>query len=213
METKEYIKNAYDTAVAHGFHEALRFNKWLEIGNNEREEEARRLLMLIICEVAELIEADRKNYRARATITQFKDFCLSKDTYEEAYVSYIKGSIEEEIADILIRLFDFCGMVGLEEIPSDYDFTPPRFKVSATKTAENCYIFIKECVYPLEGIIHCDFSNPYFIKSNAWRMTKFLESILKIAAILDISEDDVNEHIKFKMDYNSVRAYKHGKKY
>lgn len=93
---------AYRTAVAHGFH--------------EEEKPDAYWLGLVMSEMGEAINADQKGMHADTKgfeedlakipfVNGFKDI---KDSFE----AHIKDSVEDEIADIVIRLLDFAGMKG-----------------------------------------------------------------------------------------------------
>ena len=86
---------AYKTAVAHGFH--------------EEEKPDAYWLGLVMSEAGEAINADRKGRHADAVL--FNDD-LSKMSFKDSFEAHIKDSVEDEIADIVIRLLDFAGMKG-----------------------------------------------------------------------------------------------------
>lgn len=90
---------AYATACNKGFHD----------GKHSDE----HYLMLVITEIAEAVQADRKGLRAdRERYDYAVDRGMCSDM-EECFEKYIKNSIEDELADIVIRLLDFCGMRGI----------------------------------------------------------------------------------------------------
>ena len=64
-------------------------------------------LCLVVSEVMEAVEADRKDYRADM-IGFIQNTYLHPD-FAERYETYIKGSVEEELADAVIRIFDLIG--------------------------------------------------------------------------------------------------------
>jgi len=80
------------------------------------------LLMLVITEISEAVEALREN-----RITDFSDYSISglklehftEISYGEiekikAFESCIKDTFEDEIADVFIRLFDLCGYLKID---------------------------------------------------------------------------------------------------
>ena len=96
MNLNELRDKAYKTACEHGFHDQ-------ELSNNH-------FLCLVISELMEAVEADRKGRRANvdrynkkianSRICQGLDSDIPKERgYEVAYNETIKGSIEEELAD------------------------------------------------------------------------------------------------------------------
>ena len=86
---------AYKTAVAHGFH--------------EEEKPDAYWLGLVMSEMGEAINADRKGWLADAVL--FNDD-LTQMPFKDSFEAHIKDSVEDEIADIVIRLLDFAGMKG-----------------------------------------------------------------------------------------------------
>lgn len=100
MDTKELnaLKDrAYKTAIAHGFHEEERPDAfWLG---------------LVMSEMGEAINADRIGWHA---VTQVFDEDLVNMPFTDCFEVYIKNSVEDEIADIVIRLLDFAGVKGYE---------------------------------------------------------------------------------------------------
>jgi len=92
-------ERAYKTAVEHGFH--------------EKEMSDAFWLGLVMSEAGEAINADRKGIHAN--VVRFEEVmamrCISPRV---AFESNIKDSVEDEIADIVIRLLDFSGLRGYE---------------------------------------------------------------------------------------------------
>ena len=76
-------------------------------------------LMLIVAEVAEALEADRRaNYADEKAYSEE----LQKEVEEEqveahkedAYFKYIAGTFEEELADVLLQLLSFTGSLHID---------------------------------------------------------------------------------------------------
>ena len=65
------------------------------------------LLMLIVSELAEALEADRKGQHV--DINKITNWCEPQNFKEK-----IKDSFEDEIADTFIRLFDLCGYMNID---------------------------------------------------------------------------------------------------
>ncbi len=98
-------KEVYEANKAKGFHD-------VEVSNET-------LLMLVITELSKAVEADRKGRRAQwdAYNKDLNYYCnWSKDSigYKEreihAFSVYIKDSLEDELADAVIRLLDLAGL-------------------------------------------------------------------------------------------------------
>lgn len=98
---------AYKTAVAHGFH--------------EEEKPDAYWLGLVMSEMGEAINADRKEWLADAML--FNDD-LAKMPFKDSFEAHIKDTVEDEIADIVIRLLDFAGMKGYTLLISGFSELP-----------------------------------------------------------------------------------------
>ncbi len=90
----EWSELAYNASVKKGFYENYE-------GTSEQIAQS---LMLIVSELAEALEADRKN--------NYADLDLLKDFND--FESTIKNTFEDEIADAIIRLFDLCGAMDID---------------------------------------------------------------------------------------------------
>lgn len=189
MDLNELRDKAYQNACKHGFH--------------EKEYSDDHFLMLVICELTEAVEADRSNtWNRRAKVDWFKkkmetsricqglDPTISKERgYEVAYNETIKGSIEEELADTVIRLLDLAGLRGID----------------LSNLPDKTHIVTKEFTFFIFNVIYSLYKTP-------------LESIIydiiyAIFAYCNTIEVDLLWHIEMKMKYNELREYKHGKRY
>lgn len=174
MNYNELKEKAHSNAVNHGF--------WKERQSNEH------CLMLIITEVAELVEADRKDNRA--DVYNF----LVCNASQRAFETYVKNTIEDEFADIAIRLFDLAGALGI-----DFDkMKPCRYfrafdKFSFTENAFGLVKGLSRDVIAIEKRVQ--FGIAYI---EGWANS------LKI---------DLPDFINRKMKYNKMRPILHGKKY
>lgn len=190
---------AYKTACEHGFHDK-------ELSNEH-------LLCLVISELMEAVEADRKGKRANenrfkkkvttSRICQGLDPDISKERgYEVAYNETIKGTIEEELADAVIRLFDLAGLRGISLEPVEKDMS-----INIGDMAEACKDeTFTETIYAIstlparyEGL----FDFPTTINDMVY-------SIFGLAEHLDIN---LVWHISQKMEYNKFREKLHNKRY
>lgn len=91
-------EQAYKTAVEHGFHEDVKPVVFY--------------FGLVMSEAGEAINADRKGLHADAK--GFEEDEANGLPFAENFKKYIKDSVEDEIADIVIRLLDFAGLKGYE---------------------------------------------------------------------------------------------------
>ncbi len=187
MNYNDLAKKAHSNAVKHGF--------WKDKLSNEH------CLMLIITEVGELVEADRKNRRPK-DIAVFKDACKRHAGNEDwervgfgnSFAEHIKDSLEDEFADIAIRLFDLAGSLGVDfdkMIPCRYYRAFDKFSFT-----ENAFALCKGLSRDAIGIEKRIQFGVEFVKN--WSES------LKI---------DLAWHIAQKMKYNGSRPALHGKKY
>lgn len=73
------------------------------------------LLMLIVSELAEALEADRcGHFAAMSAFESLLDDNTSNLQKIEAFEICIKDTLEDEIADTFIRLFDLCGYMDID---------------------------------------------------------------------------------------------------
>lgn len=184
---------AYKIACDHGFH--------------DDKKSKQHFLCLVTSELMEAVEADRKD--RRAIVEMFKEYegnslPVSEEDrltkFKEHYDEFIKGSVEEELADACIRLLDLAGDLGFDiHIPFGEEDDDAEFFDEFKKSTfiENIY-FISLCPAKIEN---------YGCRSVILEM---LCAILEFAKYLGI---DILWHIEKKMDYNELRMMKHGKKY
>lgn len=117
MNLNKLRDKAYQCAVAHGWHE-----------ENLSDE---HFLCLVISELMEAVEADRKGRHADTKkFNQEMDYYIHEmklygENYDKAYRDtfeyYLKDSVEDELSDACIRLLDLAGLrnVDLGEVNSD----------------------------------------------------------------------------------------------
>lgn len=178
-KTREFIGRAYRTACEHGFH--------------DEKMSVEHFLMLVITEISEAVEADRRNLHAN--LAGFEK-CIGL-TYNDRFKNYVKESIEDEISDVCIRLYDLCGALGIEPLEAEeFDFSDEDVAKKGT-FCEQCFL--------LSAII-CEVGvNDYEYKTGC-----ALALVQKMCEDLGI---DLERHIELKMKYNESRPKRHGKKY
>ena len=180
MNLNELRDKAYRNAVAHGWHE-----------ENLSDE---HFLCLVISELMEAVEADRKGRHAdRNRFDYYMNMKeRSDDEFSYAFRYDIKDSVEDELADACIRLLDFAGLRGYDleifdyegsdtEDYSDMGFTEAMFRI---------------CVY---------------VTDNFYRDEPFI-LLNEIFAFCKDRNIDIVWYIEQKMKYNELRPYKHGDK-
>lgn len=183
---------AYKCACDHGFHDT-------ELSNGH-------LLMLVITELSEAVEADRKGKYFKGISTferEFNRYSALVDEnkrFECAFEKYVKDTVPDELADAVIRLLDLAGLIdiSLEDI---YDFMEePEYKDWDDALKEMSFT---ERMFFLTSILTDDRDIAEVIKA----------SIVVIFLNADLLYVDFLWHIEQKMRYNELRENKHGKKY
>lgn len=154
-------------------------------------------IMLVITEISEAVEADRKGERFNeynSSDYKLYQFGEKHGDIKSAYEAYIKGSIEDELADAAIRLLDLAGHL---EIDFDY-LSPCRYYRAFNRFpfTENAFTFIK-------GLMR----DQYSIEK---RVQSALEYLRMWSEQLGI---DLEWFIIEKMKYNETREVMHGKNY
>ena len=91
-------ERAYKTAVEHGSHEDVKPDAFY--------------LGLVMSEAGEAINTDRKGLHADAK--GFEEDEANGLPFAESFKKNVKDSVEDEIADIVIRLLDFAGLKEYE---------------------------------------------------------------------------------------------------
>lgn len=192
MNLNKLRDEAYSIAKANGWH--------------EEEHNDSHWLMLIITEIAEAVQADRKD--KHADVDQFKEyqtyygsFLPSKETLEirfrEDFEEYIKNSVEDELGDVIIRCLDLCGVKGLDAYTANVEFP------SGMDGFTDRMYFV--CRQLTDRILTADSLTLGFVLSQT------MSYIVEHCRRKDI---DLYFFIRTKMNYNRLRGYHHGgKKY
>ena len=191
-DLNELRDKAYQCAVEHGWHEEKLSNE--------------HFLCLVISELMEAVEADRKGKSAQ--VEKFKEWLgnstpLTEETwsrrFNEDFEAYIKGCVEEELADACIRLFDLSGLndinlgeISMDELNDSYWF--PYFSFT-----EYMYYFTSQLCNPEEIYLRT--------------LDNVVRSALKEILVFCVKRNiDIFWHIEQKIKYNQSRDYKHGGK-
>jgi NTP pyrophosphatase (non-canonical NTP hydrolase) len=170
-----YRDQAYKTACEHGFH--------------DEERSIEHLKCLIVSELMEAVEADRKSYNADMDAFDKYEGLIS---FDENFERHVKDTVADELADACIRIFD---LAGYKNIDLDIESRKTPVIVPVGTFTEKIY----DVVHVLVG---CEQLNRC--------LTLTLMRIFLLAEGMGI---DIGKHIQLKMEYNASRPYKHGKKY
>lgn len=134
MEIKELIKKAHDNAGSKGFYHEKEYScagfekcdhKIFTCNENKNcgeyipivsvrkiDKNIGELLMLIVSELGEALEADRKG-----TYPLYELFQSEIDEgkpFQEAFKNHIEDTLHDELADAVIRICDMCGYLNID---------------------------------------------------------------------------------------------------
>lgn len=194
MELNKLRDRAYKCAVEHGFHEK-------ELSNEH-------CLWLVVTELSEATESDRKGKHADVDTFKYiieddlRERHLYGKEYEASFIDnfkeYIKDSVEDELADACIRLFDLAGLRDIEL--DDYNYSE-----SDTENY-SCLTFTESMFYISEKTVR-SWCNDFDLELSIPEILNDIFCFCKSRKI------DIMFHIEQKMKYNETRPYKHGKQY
>lgn len=184
-KVQELIKRAYSIAATHGFHEVDRSNA--------------HFMMLVVSEIGEMVEADRKSRRAFVG----DKLSISDETFAEWFESNVKDTLEDELADVVIRICDFLGTrhiepLILEETSTSDDWAKLWGKDSIN---EQCYGLTK-IITRIDEDTSTDDISRLLGASLTWCFD-----------FADFHKFDLLWHVEQKMQYNETRSIRHGKNY
>ena len=180
MNLNKLRDKAYQCAVAHGWHD-----------ENLSDE---HFLCLVISELMEAVEADRKGMHANRANFEYYMKQRKRDDGEFIYAfkQDIKDSVEDELADACIRMLDLAGLRGYDLDSFDYEGSDTEDYSDMTFTES----MFRICVYVTDNF----YRDELYILLN------------EIFAFCRDRNIDIFWHIKQKMKYNELRPYKHGDK-
>lgn len=152
-------------------------------------------LMLIISEVSEAVEADREGRFAQPMPEDWQT--LNDEDFKMTFLRNVKDSLEDELADAVIRMMDSGYLDDTKEIVMPDVFT----RVTLFPPVGKGLAFVEQAYHLVEAII-------FGAKVND--LARSCQIVFYLARQLDI---DLVTHIRMKMRYNSMRPRLHGKAY
>ncbi|TFD96696.1 hypothetical protein E2605_07705 [Dysgonomonas capnocytophagoides] len=183
-------KEVFEANKAKGFHD-------VEVSNET-------LLMLVIIELSEAVEADRKGKRALMSDYN-EDVSVKQIYFKQAFEVYIKDTVEDELADAVIRLLDLAGLRGIEMLDTNNDISKAEINYSISIMDSVCsYKSVPDTVFWIVGNI-ITYDNNVFLLCN--KVITYIESFCQQWNI------DLWQHVSLKLKYNQTRPIKHGKNY
>lgn len=148
-------------------------------------------VMLVVCEVCELIEADRSARRySEILCIEY----LREEAYPVVYEMDVKYTVEGELADVAMRLLDLIGRKKWNVGSWAHSYN--RNFIAGKSLVEVCYSLVKTLVYAPDGI--------EFAVVNAFYI---------VLSVAEKARIDLVRHIEMKMKYNRYRPLKNGKIY
>lgn len=191
-QVKEWVERAYNNAVKHGWH--------------EEKKPTAHWVMMISTEVTEAVQADRKGRWMDDLDKSGLDCVIANDHHgglvEKFYGEHIEGTVESELADICIRLFDFMGLMKAK-VREKYEYSEEEVEICDIRDFTINAFFLSRNIL---SFISCN--NPSILE------IYFERIIISTFAWAESLGIDLVQHINLKMRYNETREYHHGgKKY
>lgn len=195
-DLNKLAKEVYEANKSKGFHDT--------------EQSDETLLMLVITELSEAVEAHRKVKMANVHLFNAFD---TDNEYEQkkhqnrwdrpshdvfSFQSCIKDTVEDELADSVIRLLDLAGLRNI----SIYEYNTER----------KSHYEIAKKHFPTKSFPELIFAViPTLLSEDIAKAVSL--SILSIEWICEHLNIDLWQHVDLKFQYNKTREYKHGKAY
>ena len=177
LTSKNFAKRIHEVAVSSGF--------W------DKELPLNHCIMLVICELCEVIEAERRGRYATKIVDLEHMYELA---YPFAYEHHIHGTVESELADVAMRLLDIIAKMGWM---MDDQVCPENISLGDDDSLPLlCYSII-------ENLVCREFGDRYAV----------LWAFYGVLAIAHRYNIDLLNHIEMKMRYNETRPMLNGKRY
>lgn len=187
-KVQELIERAYSIAATHGFHEVDRSNA--------------HFMMLVVSEIGEMVEADRKSRRVKLHGDDL-DNTLRFNDFAPTFECFVKDTLEDELADVVIRICDFLGTRHVEPLILEKTSTSDDWAKLWGKDSinEQCYGLTK-IITRIDEDTSVDDISRLLGASLAWCFN-----------FADFHKFDLLWHVEQKMRYNETRSIRHGKNY
>lgn len=184
-----YAKDCHQRSVAKGF--------WSELHT------VGHYLMLAFGELHEAIEADRLGKWVKLTPEQIEELRgLEGAAYAQAFLRMVKDTVEDELADAVIRLLDLLGCLldGRELQARQVN------RVNSVYGEDGIPPMLTDALYPIVATL-CE------ADADCDTTMGILYAIKSLEHLCDHLGIDLMTHIELKMKYNETRPALHGKKY
>lgn len=215
MNVNELIERAHAQAKGMGW--------W------DQERNTGELLMLIVSECGEALEAHRSGKHAdlAAYKRDLNDSAIERaqamrheedprvplsSPFEYAFRTHIKDTFSDELADIVIRIADLLGHVGVEKAVCDrFDSRVKDIPGLADELPDNVGHQLLHLVSVLTSTeATFDVDNGLLVRDASHALCGCMAVAFAIAHKYNI---DLERHIDLKLTYNKTRGIRHGKAY
>jgi hypothetical protein len=163
-----------------------------------------RRKMLIIGELTEGLEADRKDKQCLHNLTELFNPAFSVKEFEDK----VKDTVGDEIGDAFIRLMDCIG-----NDPENYPVNIEEMECNSLHSLALYTKKSKEEALMMQKLPQLDFGVWLHNLTEAIIAEIYDEFIANLIAGCVFFDIDIANHIKYKLMYNVTRAYMHGKAY
>lgn len=198
----ELIKKVYEANKAKGFWDAPR-----NLG------EATGLTIGEAC--GECLEAHRKGKFCVLVQTEYSDIKWESEhdlePFKTSFEEYIKGTIEDEAADIAIRIMDCIGGFFQEYKPGwshEYQAAQSSLPLYKGQDPDNVGEWMLAISHKCSsGRLH------YLQRNKAEALEEYFDALSAVEKFCEKFGIDLDWHIEIKMAYNQTRPHKHNKAY
>lgn len=198
MNINELKDRAYKIACEHGWYD------------EERPDTVE--MMLVITELSEAVNADRKKKYAQRKMFERESVTTQKNPEEHwryCYRTFIKDTVEDELADTVIRILTFAGHKGISFNENLFEESGICMVVGGYEKARN-QDGLPPVSFPVQIFTLVRELADLFHEGSETCMEEILCHVFVTARLQGI---ELFWHIEQKLKYNESRPYKHGKAY
>ena len=159
------------------------------------------VFMLIVSELGEALEAHRSGKRVGESIDFGVWGIMVYGHFKQSFEREVKGTFEGEIADVVIRILDYCAFAEIEiDIPM-YEMHGD-FEVGKSDNIGGTLLGITTWI--------CKAADE---DCSIGRAACLNAALIICCNLADAQGFDLIQHIELKMKYNATREHRQGKKY
>lgn len=174
---------------------------WKDKDSRNKDE----MVMLIVSELGECLEAHRKNISFPLTVRgqieskEKATAMLNRPMigWNDLFIRICKDTLEDEMADVIIRSLDYVAGWKIDMKRNPVSWVPSK------NFREGLYSLLKALTRAHE----CEGESDFF-RDSSW--SNFIQRCI---IFCDVHSIDILTHVKWKLDYNKTRPHLHGKTY